>query len=60
MQYNIRNSSVHILYPFYEPYSLFFYFTGKEMATCQKVRDLLLLLPLSREKMQCDGALVLH
>lgn len=28
------------------------------MATCQKGRDLLLLLPLSREKMQCDGALV--
>jgi len=31
----------------------------KELATCQKVRDLLLLLPLSGEKMQRDGALVL-
>lgn len=29
------------------------------MATCQEVRDLLFLLPLSGEKMQCDGALVL-
>lgn len=29
VQCNIHNSSVHILYPFYEPYSLFFYFTGK-------------------------------
>lgn len=29
VQCNIHDSSVHILYPFYEPYSLFFYFTGK-------------------------------
>jgi len=29
MQYNLHNGSVHILYPFYEPYFLFLYFTRK-------------------------------
>lgn len=45
VQYNIRNSSVHILYPFYEPYPLFFHFTGKKNGNLSESEGFISIAP---------------